>query len=416
MMQKILSFALYNILSYKEGGLMKQEMISYLYTIKDDIFNLSKYLYENPEESFCEYKAYSYIVKMLKKSNFNVTENYLQIPTAFYAEYGSGHPKICYICEYDATTKEGHITGHNLVSAMSLGAALSLAKVIDKFKSGSVIVLGCPGEFSSGTKVTMAKQGIFEDIDVVLMAHPDTENAESGSSMATLPLKITYISKKAVTHSGDGIYSSLDACTFVFNAISFLKGGFKRDCTIDGIVIENGNSPYLLPRESSLKFYIRTPKMLEACTIEKKIRQLAQAASNLMDVQCEVSVPELPYDELISNHALSRIFAHNLKETGIIDTGEPKNNYSGLSLGTVSLAAPCIHPYISIIEDSSIKYSSSEFAMATISKFAEDKVLKAASALAMTGLDLIEKEELLGEVKGEFYETIKKHKEAPCIK
>lgn len=395
---------------------MKQELISYLHSIKEDIFNLSMYLYENPEESFCEYKAYDYIVKMLKNKNFRVKENYLQIPTAFYAEYGSGHPKICYICEYDAATKEGHITGHNLISAMSMGAALSLSKVIDNFESGTIIVLGCPGEFVSGAKVTMTKQGTFEDIDVVLMAHPDTENHESGTSMALLPMKIKYTSKEALTHSRDGVYSSLDACAFVFNAISLLNNGFKKDCLLDGIVIENSGSSHMLPKESSLKFYIRAPKMVEACKIERKIRKLADTAADLMDVVCEISISELPYDELISNRALSRIFSHNLKEVGIIDMGDTKDTLAGLSLGTVSHVVPCIHPYISIVDDDSIKYSSAEFAMATISRYAEDKVLKAASALAMTGLDILEKENLLQEVKSEFYKEIKKHVNISCEK
>jgi metal-dependent amidase/aminoacylase/carboxypeptidase family protein len=393
---------------------MKQEMISYLHTIKDDIFNLSKYLYDNPEDSFYEYKAYNYIVKMLKDSNFNVTENYLDIPTAFYAEYGSGHPKLCFICEYDAAAKEGHITGHNLISAMSMGAALSLAKVIDKFQSGTVIVLGCPGEFINGVKVTMARQGTFKDIDVALMAHPDIENAETGTSMALLPLKIKYRGNVAVHNSSEGIYSSLDACTFTFNALSFLKTGFEKNCSIDNIIINHCSCLHSIPIESELKLNIRAPKMTQACEIEKKIKELAKAVEILMNVHHEISLPELPYDELIPNHTLSRIFAHNLKEIGIIDTVTPKNSFSGLSLGTVSHIVPCIHPYISIVEDSSINYSSSDFAKATISQFAEDRILKTASALASTALDLLEKEELLQEIKVEFYENIKNHQEKPC--
>jgi metal-dependent amidase/aminoacylase/carboxypeptidase family protein len=338
----------------------------------------------------------------------------LEIPTAFYAEYGSGHPKICYICEYDAMTKEGHITGHNLISAISMGASLAVAKVLDKFKTGTVIVLGCPGEFISGAKITMAKQGIFNDIDAALMVHPDVENAESGTSMAVLPMKVKYTSKEPLISSKDGIYSAYDACSFTFNAISCLKGGFKPNCTVDGVCIKNTESYHLIPKASELSFYIRAPKMTEACEIEKKIRELVKAIGSLMEITVEASIPELPYDELIPNHALSRLFAHNLKEIGIIDSMQPKNTFSGLSLGTVSHIVPCIHPYISITEDTSINYSTLEFAKATISSFAEDKVLKAASALAMTGLDLLEKEELLQEVKSEFFETIKTHQEKPC--
>jgi amidohydrolase len=392
---------------------MKQEMISYLHTIKDDIFNLSKYLYENPEESFNEYKAYDYIIKMLKNKSFKVSEKYLDIPTAFYAEYGSGHPKLCFICEYDAATKEGHINGHNLISAMSIAAALSLAKVLDKFKSGTVIVLGCPGEFISGAKITMAKQGTFKDIDAVLMAHPDIESCGTGTSMALLPVKIKYMNREALSHSKESIYSPLDACTFTFNSLSFLKNGFEKSCSIDNIIIKYCNSLDLLPKEAELSLYIRAPRMIQACGIEKKVKELARAVESLMDVTCEISMPELPYDELIPNHALSRIFAHNLKEIGIIDTVKPKNTFASLSLGTVSHLVPCLHPYIAIVEDASIKYATTDFAKATISQIAEDNILKAAIALASTAIDLIEKEDLLQEVKVEFYETIKDHVEKP---
>ncbi|NLM35097.1 MAG: M20 family metallopeptidase, partial [Clostridiales bacterium] len=33
---------------------MKQEIISYLNSIKDEIYNITKFLYDNPEESYKE--------------------------------------------------------------------------------------------------------------------------------------------------------------------------------------------------------------------------------------------------------------------------------------------------------------------------------------------------------------------------
>lgn len=389
-------------------------MISYLSTIKDEILSLSSFLYNNPEESFSEHKACSYLVNLLKRNDFRVTENYLDMSTAFYAEYGQGHPKICYICEYDASPKDGHITGHNLVSAMSAGAALSLSKVLPKLQSGTVIILGCPGELTGSLKLTMSKQGTFQDVDVVLMAKPDVENAETGTSMALLPLKIKYTSDIGLINSHNGSYSSMDACNFTLNAISLLKAGFESECTIDSFVFKNVlcQNP---PKESEINLYIRAPKMLQACVIEKKVKELVSVTASLMNLHYEISMPELPYDELIPNHTLSRIFAHNLKEVGIINTGKPKNAYDGLSIGTVSHLVPCLHGYISIVEDNSIKYSSCDFAKATISGYAQDSIIKAASTLAMTGLDLLEKEELLQEVKVEFYNILKDHKYTPCI-
>ncbi|OFI01526.1 p-aminobenzoyl-glutamate hydrolase subunit B [Clostridium acetireducens DSM 10703] len=384
---------------------MKQKITTYLNTLKDTLFNLSKYLYENPEDSFHEYKACNYITNLLKDNNFFVIDNYLNIPTAFYAKYGKGYPKICYICEYDAVENGGHIAGHNLVSAMSIGASLSLAKVMDKI-DGTIIVLGCPGEFVGGAKVTMVKQGVFDDIDVVLMAHPDVITAESGTSRAVIPLKIEFKSKSGFSYRRVGTYSALDACLFTFNAISLLSKGFDEGCSIDGVIVKGGSSPYLLPSEAEAKFYIRAPKMNLASDIEIKIREFIKTTSNIMDVYSDISLYELPYDDLIPNRTLSRVFSHNLKESGIINIDSPKNTSSGVSLGTVSHKVPTMHPFISIVNDKSIEYSSAEFSMATISYYAQNKVLKAAKALALTGLDLIQNKNLLKEIKTEFNKKI----------
>lgn len=388
---------------------MKQSIISYLSSIRNEIADLSKYLYNNPEESFHEYKACNYLINILKSNGFEVIEKYLDIPTAFHAQFGSGHPKICYICEYDAIKNLGHIVGHNLISTMSIAAATALSKITPKIH-GSIIVLGCPGEFVGSAKITMAKQGTFNDIDVVLMAHPDVVTAESGKSMAVLPLKITYQSESGLSYRNQRNYNALDACLFTFNSLNLLKKGLGQDSSIDSVIINGGDSPYLMPDKSESKFYIRSPKMAECCEIENKIRTLVKTTSELMNIKYNVCMHELPYDEFIPNRTLSRVFSHNLKESGIIDICGPKDTNSSLSLGTVSNIVPCIHPYISICSRNSIKYSSEEFASATVSYYAQDKVFRASQALALTGLDLIENRSLMLDVRNDFCSS---HK---CVK
>ncbi len=385
---------------------MKQQIISYLTTISDEIFQLSKYLYNNPETSFNECKACKYITNILEKNKFNVKRNFLGIPTAFLGEYGSGHPKVCYICEYDAVENLGHITGHNLISSMSLAAALGVSKVIQS-TGGTVIVLGCPGEFINGSKVVMAKEGVFDDIDIVLMAHPDIITAGSGTSKAILPLSVKYKSNDGLAYRSIGSYSALDAALFTFNAINSLTKGFKNDFSINGVMVNGGTTPYLIPSETESEFYIRASKMTDAAKIEKKIRELVDTIGNIMEISFNISIYESPYDELITNKTLSRLFSHNLKEAGIIDILDCKDTLSGLSLGTVSHKVPCIHPYISIVDDTSIEYSSIEFAMATISDFAHEMVMKTAQSLALTGLDVIENKTLLSEIKSEFFSKTK---------
>lgn len=378
---------------------MKQEAISYLSTIKDDLFSLSRFLYDNPEESFHEKKACEYITNILQKNGFEITKNYLNIPTAFFAKFGTDHPKICYICEYDADLKDGHITANNLVSSISVGAGLALSKIVPKI-GGSVILIGCPGELLNGSKSIMVKQGAFDDIDAVLMVQPYIETMESGSSSAVLPIKITYENKNTES-TGIGTYSPLDACFFTFNSINLLLKGFCKNCTIDGVTINAEPTFEQTPKKVDSKFYIKTSYMTDACEIQNKFKEILNSVSSLMNIDSKVTLEELPCEELISNDTLSRLFSHNLKENGIIDIKSAKSLSYGLSLGAISHKVPCICPLVSIVEDNSIQFLTKDFAKATISSYALETIIKCVETLAVTGIDLIEKEELLKEAKKE---------------
>lgn len=381
---------------------MNQEMISYLSTCYDELDKLNKELYNNPEDSYHEYGACTAISNLLENHYFNVKKNFLNLETSFYASKGTTYPKICFLCEYDAVQGKAHLTGHNLLTTTSLGAALALGKVIDKI-GGTVIVIGCPGEYRGGTKSLMVKQGVFEDIDVVLTTHPDISTNESGTSSAIVPLKIKFIGNSGLSFLNSGIYTSLDGILLTFNILNSILKGFPKDVEVNSILSQGGSTPLLLPIESEAQFYIRANEMDIAKIAENKLREIAIYVSKLIRVQYSFSLYECPNEELITNRTLNRLFSHNLKESGIINIGPAKDVNSGLSIGIVSKTLPCIHPYICITEDPKIKYGTKEFADATVSKFAFEQSMKASIALASTAIDLITNANLLSEVKDEFF-------------
>ncbi len=387
---------------------MKQEIISFLSTYQDDIKKLAVYLYENPEISYNEYNSSKYICDMLKRYNFNITEKFLDIDNAFYAQKGSGYPKICFLCEYDAIEDEGHITGHNLVTTISVAAAITLGSIIEKI-GGSSIIIGCPGEYLGGTKGTMVRQGVFDDIDVVMVAHPDIETCESGSSSAIIPLGLKYMGNKGLSFLNKKAYTPLDATLLTLNILNSIRKGLPENLEISSIISNGGYTPLLLPSKSEIKFYIRAINTELAELGDNKIRTIAHHVSELTDVEHKFFLYECPNAELITNRTLNRLFSHNLKENGIIHINPPKNIYAGLSIGDVSHKVPCIHPYISVLDEDNrdIKYGSAEFAKNTVSDFAIKQCIIAAASLTHTAIDLIENESLLKEVKSEFYETIK---------
>ena len=381
---------------------MRQEVISYLSTEKEDLFNLCKFLHDNPEDSYKEYDACKYICNFLRDRDFDVREKFLDLDTAFYAKKGNGYPKICFLCEYDAIkSKGGHITGHNLLTTISITSALGLSKVIEK-SGGTVILIGCPGEYLGGTKSTYVRQGIFDDIDVVLTAHPDIVTSESGTSKAIIPLKVTFKGHDGLSFLDFDSFTSLDGTMLTFNVINALSKGFCKKANIHTILSQGGVTPLLRPVESEGKLYIRAESTRTAKCIESKIRNLVACISDTMNLESCVELYEPPNEELLSNQVLNRLYSHNLKENGIINIGKPRDIDAGISLGTVSHKVPCIHPYINIVDNVNIDYGTKEFADATISSFAQEQALSASYALISTALDLIESNFLLSEVKETF--------------
>ena len=381
---------------------MRQEVISYLSTEKEALFNLCKFLHDNPEDSYKEYDACKYICNFLRDRDFDVREKFLDLDTAFYAKKGNGYPKICFLCEYDAIkSKGGHITGHNLLTTISITSALGLSKVIEK-SGGTVILIGCPGEYLGGTKSTYVRQGIFDDIDVVLTAHPDIVTSESGTSKAIIPLKVTFKGHDGLSFLDFDSFTSLDGTMLTFNVINALSKGFCKKANIHTILSQGGVTPLLRPIESEGKLYIRSESTKTAKCIENKIRNIVACISDTMNLESCVELYEPPNEELLSNQVLNRLYSHNLKENGIINIGKPRDIDAGLSLGTVSHKVPCIHPYINIVDNVNIDYGTKEFADATISSFAQEQALSASYALISTALDLIESDFLLSEVKETF--------------
>ena len=385
---------------------MRENIISFLSSCSDDIKNLCTYLHDNPEISYHEFKSSKYICNLLHKYDFEISTNFLDIENAFIATKGNGYPKICYLCEYDAIKDEGHITGHNLVSTISVAAAIALGNAINKI-GGSVILIGCPGEYLGGTKGTMVKQGVFDDIDVVMLAHPDISTCESGSSSSIIPLGLKFESDNKLTFLNKNSYSSLDGVLLTLNILNSIKKGFPDNLEINSIISNGGYTTLLLPSNSEIKICIRASDTKTANYAYDKIRKIANYVSTLIDIPNTFFLYESPNKELTTNRTLNRLFSHNLKESGIISINPAKNVYAGLSIGDVSHKVPCIHPYISITDDNTIKYGTLDFAEATISSFALKQCHIAAASLALTGIDLINNNTLLNEVKTEFFNNSK---------
>ena len=128
----------------------KKEIENDILGKKEDMYRIRRELYENPETGLEETMASELLTDMFRKEGFSVTKGVYGLKTGFRAEYESGKagPSIGFICEYDALPKIGHACGHNMIAAMSYGAACGLKSVLNEI-GGKIVVFGTPDEEST---------------------------------------------------------------------------------------------------------------------------------------------------------------------------------------------------------------------------------------------------------------------------
>ncbi|MGL4452358.1 MAG: M20 family peptidase [Sarcina sp.] len=381
---------------------MKQDAISYLSTKQEELFNLSKQIFNAAEDSYNEYKSSEYICNYLERYGFKIEKNFQEIDTAFKATIGNGHPIICLTCEYDAVENKGHLTGHNLLCQIQIGAGISLAHILPKMKTkGTIVILGCPGEYLGGSKETFLRQGVFDEIDAILSVQPNTINCEVKSSAAIIPIEISFKSAYKLSLSKDCEYNSLDASLMLCNILKILEKGFNcHNSHIDYVISENTKEPFVKANHSTIKLLIRSKDMCNAKIIEDKIKSISNYIGTLLCVDTKISLYQPPSHPLITNPTLSRMLTNNFKESGIIDIKENIILHDGISLGSISAKVPTVNHLISITnEDTPLKYGTIDFANATLSKNANEIAQKVTQAIFCTAIDILETPHLLTEAK-----------------
>jgi len=382
------------------------EIQSTIKEVKSQLIELSEYILENPELGNQEVKACKAHVALLRKHGFVVEENYLGIETAFRAVYqgGKSGPRICYLSEYDALPEIGHGCGHNILGATSTGAGIVLSKQVDEI-GGSVIVFGTPAEETRGAKVTFADEGVFEDCDLAMVAHPSDNTYKSGQSLAIEAIQFTFHGKTAHAAASphEGI-NALDAAINTFNHINAMREHIRSDARIHGIIKEGGQAANIVPDLAIAQFYVRATTKTYLKELVERVKNCARGASLAAGTSIEISNYEYTYDNLKTNQMLSELYSKNLILAGIEEVLEPSFNYGSTDVGNVSHVCPTIHPYFRISLDPVVAHTV-EFRDATKESYAYEQMEKTIAALVATAVDVIEDPVKLEAIQKEFQQT-----------
>ena len=388
---------------------MKEKILELEQLIHTSLKDLSDSIFEHPETALNEHFACQAHCLLLEEHGFTIERGLVGIDTAFKASYVGKKPgpRVCYMAEYDALPEIGHGCGHNILGTVSTGAAIVLRYLVDEI-GGTVVLLGTPAEETCGAKVDMAKAGVFKDVDVALMAHPDTNYFLSSRSLAIQPLAFEFYGKTAHAASNPeyGV-NALDALILTFNNINALRQHILSSSRIHGIIKHGGEAANIVPDFSRGEFYVRATTKKYLQELVEKVIHCAEAGALATGAQLKVDEFEPPYDDLVTNERLNKVFKEGIEKFSQEEIVAARDSVGSLDAGNVSHEVPCVHGYFPIA-DHKIPGHTREFAQATQTPYAYEKMAETVCILAYCGYRVIEDKSLMREIRQEYEENVKR--------
>ncbi|MFC0272977.1 M20 family metallopeptidase [Metabacillus herbersteinensis] len=353
-----------------------------------ELRELSLKIHANPELCFHEYQAMEWLTEPLEKAGFEIEKGISNLETSFRAiwEGKPGGPTVALLAEYDALKGLGHGCGHNIIGTSTVGAALALKEAHPNLP-GKIVVIGTPAEEEGGGKIIMVQDNVFEDIDVVMMCHPQKQSMVLRGGLACVDATFKYYGKSAHASSAPekGI-SALDAVINTFVTVNSLRQFFKDDIRIHGIITKGGEATNVVPDYCEAEFLLRAETVEELNVVRDKVYAAARHATEAVGARIEIT-EGLVYAERNNNKTLASLFKENLELLGEEVIEPPKKGGIGSSdIGNVGQVTATIHPYIKIT-DVAITHTP-EFVEASKSEAGMQGLNKAAKALAMTAYDV----------------------------
>lgn len=295
---------------------------------------VAKQIWDFAEVGYKEVKSSALLQETLKQAGFKVESGIAGIPTAFIASYGSGKPVIAILGEYDALPgisqdavpekktidgkTSGHACGHHLFGTASAAAAIEVKNwLIANKKSGTLRFYGTPAEEGGSGKVYMVREGLFNDVDVVLHWHPgDGNTASTGGSLANKNGKFRFygIASHAAASPERG-RSSLDAVEAMDVMVNMMREHVPQETRIHYVITRGGEAPNVVPAYAEVYYYVRHPKREDVKAIWERIVKAAQGAALGTETRMEVEVTGGVYN-MLPNETLAHIMDKNLHATG----------------------------------------------------------------------------------------------------
>jgi len=445
-----ITLAVHPLLAFGGDLKKKEDAVASIEKHKSELTDLSDQIWRFAETALRETRSSKALEDYAEKQGFEVKRGVAGMPTAFVASYGQGRPIVGILGEYDALpgisqkaqpVKEaleagsaGHGCGHNLFGAASLGAAVAIKELIAAGKlKGTIRFYGTPAEESVGGKIYMAREGLFNDLDVCMAWHPeDKTRADVDSSQAIVDFIVEFKGKAA--HAAADPWngrSAVAALEFFTTGINRMREFVKPTVRMHYVIQKGGDVPNVVPEYARVWCWLRDSKRTGVEELLARAKKIAEGAALMAGVESKLTVQSGDY-ELLVNETGAKLIHANLtwlgpiqytpeeqefakaiqRATGVEEKGlngaiqpllPPKPDPEGGStdVGDVSWIVPTLHLSVTTAPEGAPWHAWPVVACGGMS-IGHKGLVQAAKALAVTMVDLFEEDKAREAIRAEF--------------
>jgi aminobenzoyl-glutamate utilization protein B len=266
-------------------------------------------LFSFGELGFQEFESSKYLIGVLRKNGFTVTENVSGMPTAWVATWGSGKPVIALGSDIDGIPQAsqkpgvayrdplvegapGHGEGHNSGQAVIITAAIAVKKIMERDKlPGTIKIWPGVAEEQLGSKAYYVRDGVFKDVDVTLFTHVGDNLATSygddpGSGLVSA--EFSFLGETA--HAAGAPWrgrSALDAVELTDIGWNFRREHLRPQHRVHYVIRDGGDQPNVVPRTASVWYYFRETDYPHIKELFDLGRTMAEGAAQMTGTRLE---------------------------------------------------------------------------------------------------------------------------------
>lgn len=273
---------------------------------REKLVRLATDIWNNPEIAYHEDKASTWTAEALKNYGFEVELGVYGIPTAIRAQWGSGHPVIGFLGEYDALEglsqqlkpekapiegqKYGHGCGHNILGVGHLAAVIGMKKEMEKRNiQGTVVFYGCPAEEVGTGKGLMAMRGAFKELDVAMAYHPGWFNyVFTGGKNGAHRVQADFYGRSS--HSGSSPQngrSALLAARMAELAVTMIHDQLPPGSKIGSAVADGHFSPGQIPAHATVNFSMKAATVQEMDQLYERLKKVLEGVAMATETTVE---------------------------------------------------------------------------------------------------------------------------------